>query len=150
MTRYKIFTGWNCPQRWSAEPVYLQHNNFPSSWELCLLRFQYNKWFKSGITKCGISSAQSGYFYYAIHIVISFSLDIIVRKPLFSRNVGRPLQAFSYDAEPADLSNIVSWSIHDGKSSSKKLLVFSCLLERLINTRNSQGGGFDVYQRWAY
>ena len=32
-----------------------------------MLRFQYNEWFKSGITKWGIFSAKSGYFYYAIH-----------------------------------------------------------------------------------
>lgn len=33
-----------------------------------MLRFQYNEWLKSGITKWGIFSAKSGYFYYAIHI----------------------------------------------------------------------------------
>ena len=32
-----------------------------------MLRFQYNEWFKTGITKRGIFSAQNGYFYYAIH-----------------------------------------------------------------------------------
>ena len=32
-----------------------------------MLRFQYNEWFKTGITKWGIFSAKSGYFYYAIH-----------------------------------------------------------------------------------
>ena len=40
---------------------------FPPYGELYLLRFQYNEWFKTGITKWGIFSAKSGYFYYAIH-----------------------------------------------------------------------------------
>ena len=35
-----------------------------------MLRFQYNFVFIPGITKWGIFSAKSGYFYYAIHMQI--------------------------------------------------------------------------------
>jgi len=39
-----------------------------------LLRFQYNWAFTLGITKWGVFSAKSGYFYYAIHTKLEYRM----------------------------------------------------------------------------
>ena len=64
-----------------------------------MLRFQYNEWFKTGITKWGIFSAKSGYFYYAIHILCppdkKFTIQVLYSE-FEKANINQKLGLFVY------------------------------------------------------
>lgn len=77
-------------------------------------------------------------------VIIRFFFYAIVRNPLFDRNTFRSFLTPDDDSQPVCTANIVSCLIHDS-STSKKLLVFSCSLEYLINRLTIQGVGFDAY-----